>query len=150
MLCLSGDERPTRWVVSGSATCTFLWLDDPIFVSIYVAYCSWSHLCTVIVVTLYLPNSLARRQWRNLLVFESSCHLSTTLGGGFTLSLLMLNSFLPFYSKEAVNTRFYSPWFDRPGFEPESTASVADALFTRPCSFVKVGVNHISGSQQHL
>ena len=35
-------------------------------------------------------------------------------------------------SREAVITDFYSLWFDRPGIEPESTASVADVLSTRP------------------
>ena len=34
---------------------------------------------------------MARRQRRDLLVFESSCQLSTALGGGFTLSLLIMN-----------------------------------------------------------
>ena len=33
----------------------------------------------------------ARRQRRDLLIFESSCHLSTTYDGGFTLSLELQN-----------------------------------------------------------
>ena len=38
----------------------------------------------------YLPSCIGyRRQQRYLLVFKSSWHLSTTCGGGFTLSLLI-------------------------------------------------------------
>ena len=33
--------------------------------------------------------ALARRQWRNLSAYESSCHLSATHGGGFILSLFI-------------------------------------------------------------
>ena len=44
-----------------------------------------------------------RRQRRDLVVADSSCHLSTTHGGHFTLFLLA--------SREAVNTDFYSFWF---------------------------------------
>ena len=39
-----------------------------------------------------------------------------------------------------MNTNFYSLWFDPPGIEPESTASVADALSTRPL----IGLNLVS------
>ena len=44
--------------------------------------CRW-----VIVITTLFTVALARRQRRDLSVFESSCHLCTTHDGGFTLSL---------------------------------------------------------------
>ena len=37
-------------------------------------------------------------------------------------------------SREAVNTNFYTLWFDTPEIEPTSTVWVADALSIRPCS----------------
>ena len=55
--------------------------------------------------------ALVSRQRRDLLVIESSCHLSITHGGGFTLSLY--NCWRS--SKEAVNTKFYSLWFEPAG-----------------------------------
>ena len=40
----------------------------------------------MIVITFSHEVAMARRHGRNLSVFESSCHLSSTQGGGFTLS----------------------------------------------------------------
>ena len=59
--------------------------------------------------------ALAWRQRKNLSVFASrwhlpvpTAHLSTTHGGGFTLSFFYYWTSI----KEAVNTNFYSLWFD--------------------------------------
>ena len=73
---------------------------------------------------LFYQVDLARRQRRDLLFFEPSFHLSTTLGAGFTLSLTMLNG----------------NW---PGIESVSTISVANVLFTRPLiGFNKCNLSH--------
>ena len=70
---------------------------------------------------------MARRQRRDLSVFESSCHLPTCLPHTVKASRCSFNCWTS--SREAVNSNFY---WTRPGIEPESTASVADALSTRP------------------
>ena len=69
----------------------------------------------VIVLQLYFIHqlALARRQRRDLSIFESSCHLPTCTyytRESFTLFLLMLN-----VKQETVNTSFYSLWFDPTG-----------------------------------
>ena len=44
-----------------------------------------------------------------------------------------------------MNTNFYSLWLTRPGIEPESTASVADALSTRPLIGLGAGLPAAGG-----
>ena len=66
-----------------------------------------------IVITFYLPSCLGQETVKGPFGFRvklSPAHLSITLGGGFTRSLLMLN-----VKQKAVNTNFYSPWFDPTG-----------------------------------
>ena len=65
-----------------------------------------------------------RRQRRDMLVFESRCHLSTTHGGGFTLHL---------FNAERYARKLWVPIFIvfglmRLGIEPNSTVSIADAV----------------------
>ena len=56
-----------------------------------------------------------------------SCHLSTTHGGGYTVSFFMLDI------KQTVNTSFMVFGLTRLGIEPESTTVlVANALSTLP------------------
>ena len=66
--------------------------------------------------------------------FRIKLHLPAKHGGGFTLSLSMLN--VKQESCEIVNTNFNSPIkllaILKLGIELESTVSVVDALFTQP------------------
>ena len=71
--------------------------------------------------------ALARRQRRDLSVFESNCHLPTCLSHTVKLHTVSFNAERP-SSRKAVNIKFYGRWFDRPGIKPKSTVSVADAL----------------------
>ena len=65
---------------------------------------------------------------RGLHFWLPPAHLSTTHSGGFTLSLLKLN-----VKQESCEYQFlYSLWFDPTGNRTRGTASVADALSTRP------------------
>ena len=56
---------------------------------------------------------MARRQRRDLLVFESSCHLPICLPHTMEASHCPFNCWTS--SREAVNTNFYSLWFDSTG-----------------------------------
>ena len=56
---------------------------------------------------------MARRQRRDLSVFESSCHLPTCLPHTAEASHCPFNCWTS--SREAVNTNFYSLWFDPTG-----------------------------------
>ena len=56
---------------------------------------------------------MARRQRRDLSVFESSCHLPTCLPHTIEASHCPFNCWTS--SREAVNTNFYSLWFDSTG-----------------------------------
>ena len=65
---------------------------------------------------------------RELHFWLPPAHLSTTHSGGFTLSLLKLN-----VKQESCEYQLlYSLWFDPTGNRTRGTASVADALSTRP------------------
>ena len=71
---------------------------------------------------------MTRKQRRDLLVYESSCHLSTTHGRGFTLSLLIA---------ERQAWKLSIPIFivfglTPPEIKPKSNVSVTDAVSTRP------------------
>ena len=96
-----------------------------------VCDCLVSAIVIVIVITFYSPSCLGQEtaKWPfGLRVKLPPAHLSTTHGGGFTLSLLIA---------ERQAGKLWIPIFivfglTRPGIEPESTASVADALSTRP------------------
>ena len=71
--------------------------------------------------------ALAKKQ-ETLRTWESKqpfAHLSTTHGGGFTLTLLKLN-----VKQDAVNTSFIVSGMNRPGIEPEPTLSEANGLNT--------------------
>ena len=77
----------------------------------------------------YSPSSFGQETARDISVFESSCrcHLSTTYGGGFTLSLLIAES-------QAGKMRipiFMVFGLSRSGIEPRSSVSAADVLLTR-------------------
>ena len=84
----------------------------------------------VIVITFYSPNCLGQETAKGpfgLRVKLPPAHLCTTHGGSFTLSLLIA---------ERQAGKLWIPIFivfglTQPGIEPESTASVADALSTR-------------------
>ena len=52
---------------------------------------------------------LARRQRRDHSVFESSCHLSTTHGEGFTLSFLMQNAQQERYELQFLESGLIDP-----------------------------------------
>ena len=56
---------------------------------------------------------MARRQRRDLSVFESSCHLPTCLSHTVEASHCPFNCWTS--SREAVNTNFYSVWLDPTG-----------------------------------
>ena len=56
---------------------------------------------------------MAKRQRRDLSVFESSCHLPTCLPHTMGASHCLFNCWTS--SREAVNTNFYSLWFDSTG-----------------------------------
>ena len=59
----------------------------------------------------YLPSYVGQETAKgffSLQVKLPPAHLSITLGGGFTLSLLLLNV----KCREAANIKFYSLWFD--------------------------------------
>ena len=56
---------------------------------------------------------MARRQRRDLSVFESSCHLPICLPHTMEASHCPFSCWTP--SREAVNTNFYSLWFDSTG-----------------------------------
>ena len=62
-----------------------------------------ANLFSNIVIAFHSVAVFTRRQQRDISVFKSSCHLSTTRGGGFILSLLILNV----KYRKAVNN-FYS------------------------------------------
>ena len=64
---------------------------------------------------IYSQIAFARRQQKGISVFELSCHLPTECQAG----KLLISIFIVF-------------GLARPGIEPQSTVSVADALFTRP------------------
>ena len=88
-------------------------------------------LIIVIVITFYSPSCLGQETAKGpfgLRVKLPPAHLSTTHGGGFTLSL---------FNVERQAGKLWIPIFivfglTRLGIEPESTVSVADALSTRP------------------
>ena len=79
---------------------------------------------------------LARKQRKNLLVFESSWQLSATLGESFILSLRLMN---------VKQEKLWKPIFvvfgvTWSGIKPESNVAVAEALSTRSLmgSWVKI------------
>ena len=51
----------------------------------------YAPVCNKVITHVYTKLSKPRGQQRDRSVFEWRCHLSTTFGGGFTLSLLMFN-----------------------------------------------------------
>ena len=66
-----------------------------------------------IVITFIHQVALARRQRRDLSVFKSSCHLPTYLTHTVEASHCPFNCWMS--SRGAVNTKFYSLWFDATG-----------------------------------
>ena len=79
----------------------------------------------------YLPNCRGQKTAKRSTVFESSCPLSTCViiyGGGFTLSFFIIEREVGKLEKAI----FLVFGLNRPGIEPRSTVSVADALWTRP------------------
>ena len=79
--------------------------------------------------TLFTKLPWARRQRRDLSVFESSFHLPTCQPHTEEASRCPFNCWTP--SWEAVKTNFIVFGLTKSGIEPESTVSVADALSTR-------------------
>ena len=76
---------------------------------------SWIYSNIAIVITLYLPSCLARRQRRDFSIFESSCHLHSA-HRSTTLWRLHIDTFLrSAFSREAVKINFYRVWFDPTG-----------------------------------
>ena len=81
---------------------------------------------------------MARRQRRDRMVFESSCHLSTThtVEASYCFFFQCWTS-----SREAVNANFYSLWFDPTWNRTRVYRFVANALSTQPltgCLFDKL------------
>ena len=64
----------------------------------------------VIVVTFYSPSFLGQKTTKGLSVFESSCHLPTCPPHTVEASHCPFNNWTS--SREAVNTNFYSLWYD--------------------------------------
>ena len=99
-----------------------------------------ARLSPILVITFYSPSCLGQETAKGpfgLRVKLPTAHLSTTHGGGFTLSLLVLN-----VKQESWEYQFLVFGLTQPGIEPESTARVADALSTRPL----IGINSRSFS----
>ena len=71
----------------------------------------WKNVSILVIpVIFYSQSCLDQETAKGRFGFESSCHPSTTHGGGFTLSLLLLN-----IQQGSCKNQFYSLWLDPTG-----------------------------------